>query len=57
MIEANPQITPQEAKRLLVKTARRLRHVEVDRQGWGVVNPRTAVLEALRLASSREVTR
>ena len=50
MLEANPRLTPQEAKRILVGTARRLRHVETDRQGWGVVNPRRAVLEALRLA-------
>ncbi len=47
MIEANPGLTPQQAKRILVRTARRLRHVEVDRQGWGVVNPRAAVVEAL----------
>ncbi|MFI5183447.1 MAG: S8 family serine peptidase [Vicinamibacteria bacterium] len=50
MLEANPSLTPQEAKRILVGTARRLRHVETDRQGWGVVSPRRAVLEALHLA-------
>ena len=46
MIEANPRLSPQEVKRLLVGTARRLAHVDVDRQGWGVVDPRRAVLEA-----------
>jgi len=30
----------------LVGTARRLAHVDVDRQGWGVVDPRRAVIEA-----------
>jgi serine protease AprX len=57
MIEANPRLTPQQTKRILVKTARRLRHVEVDRQGWGVVNPRAAVLEALLAAQERGETR
>jgi serine protease AprX len=43
MIEANPSLTPQEAKLALIKTATRLSGVEVDRQGWGVVNPCLAV--------------
>jgi serine protease AprX len=47
MLEANPQLTPQETKRLLIRTARRLPHVEVDRQGWGVIDAERAVLEAL----------
>jgi len=49
MIEANPGLTPQEAKGILIRTARRLPHVDTDRQGWGVVDPRRAVDEALRL--------
>jgi serine protease AprX len=48
MIEANPGLTPQEAKGILISTARRLPHVETDRQGWGVVDPRKAVEEAVR---------
>jgi serine protease AprX len=48
MIEANPGLTPQEAKGILIRTARRLPHVETDRQGWGVVDPRKAVEEAVR---------
>jgi serine protease AprX len=43
MLEANPSLRPQELKRLIVRTARRLPHVEIDRQGWGVVDPRAAV--------------
>ena len=50
MLEANPRLTPQEIKLILVRTARRLPEVEVDRQGWGAVDPRKAVLEALRMA-------
>jgi serine protease AprX len=47
MFEANPRLTPQEAKSILVRTARRLPRVAVDKQGWGVVDPRRAVLEAM----------
>jgi serine protease AprX len=47
MIEANPDLTPQEIKRLLIDTARRIREVSVDRQGWGVVDAERAVQAAL----------
>lgn len=43
MIEANPALTPQQIKRILITTAERLPHYEVDRQGWGVLDPRKAV--------------
>jgi len=43
MLEANPQLTPSEIKKILITTAERLPHYEVDRQGWGVVDPRRAV--------------
>ncbi len=46
MFEANPGLPPHEAKSILVRTARRLPRVAVDQQGWGVVDPRRAVLEA-----------
>jgi serine protease AprX len=42
LVEARPALTPRELKRLIVATARRLPHVEVDRQGWGVVDVRRA---------------
>jgi len=48
MLEANPKLTPQQIKRILIETAERVDGVEVDRQGWGVVMPRTAVETALR---------
>ncbi len=47
MLEANPRLTPQEIKRILIETAERVHEVEVDRQGWGVVNARRAVELAL----------
>lgn len=47
MLEANPKLTPQNIKRILITTAERLPHYEVDRQGWGVIDPRRAVEMAL----------
>ena len=48
MLEANPMLRPFQIKSILVKTATRLPHVPVDRQGWGVVSPKRAVMRALR---------
>ncbi len=47
MLEANSRLTPQQIKRILINTAERLPHFEVDRQGWGVIDPRRAVETAL----------
>ena len=49
MLEANPNLTPQQIKKILISTAERLPHYEVDRQGWGVIDPRLAVEMALSL--------
>ena len=43
MLEANPKLTPQQVKRILIDTAERVAGVPVERQGWGVVVPRKAV--------------
>ncbi len=48
MLEANPALRPFQIKSILVKTATRIPHVPVDRQGWGVVSPKRAVQRALR---------
>ena len=47
MLEANPRLTAQQVKRILIDTAERVPRVEVERQGWGVVVPRRAVEVAL----------
>jgi serine protease AprX len=49
MLESNPYLAPRQVKRLVLQTALRLPHVDVDRQGWGVANARAAV-EAARHA-------
>jgi serine protease AprX len=49
MVEANPGLSPQQIKRVLIDTAERVPGVDVDRQGWGVVSARRAVELALAL--------
>lgn len=49
MLEANPKLTPQRVKRILIDTAERVDAVAVERQGWGVVVPRKAVELASRM--------
>ena len=48
VLEVNPGLAPRQVKRLLLQTARRLSHVDVDRQGWGVVDARRALEAAAR---------
>lgn len=47
MLEANPSLTPQQVKRILIQTARRLPTIEFDRQGWGAIQPKAAVERAI----------
>ncbi len=53
MLEANPGLTPQQVKRILIDTAERVPGIEVERQGWGVVAPRRAVEIALATRGGR----
>jgi serine protease AprX len=53
MLEANPALTPQHVKRILIDTAERVPGIEVERQGWGVVAPRKAVETALAVSARR----
>ncbi len=50
MLEANPELTPSEIKKILISSAERLPQYEVDRQGWGVIDPRRAVEMALAIS-------
>jgi serine protease AprX len=49
ILEAVPDLKPYEVKRALIKTAMRIGYVDVDRQGWGVVNPRAAIAAAMSM--------
>jgi serine protease AprX len=49
ILEAVPDLKPHEVKLALIRTAVRMPHAEVDRQGWGMVNPRAAIAAAMAL--------
>ena len=53
MLEANPELRPHEVKRILVTTAKRVPHIDFDRQGFGAVQPRAAVEKARELRTKR----
>jgi serine protease AprX len=55
ILEANPGLSPQQVKRILMDTAERVTGVEVERQGAGVVVPRRAV--ELAIATPRKASR
>src|SRR5215467_10421563 len=50
MLEANPGLKPHQVKRALIQTAMRLPNVDVDKQGWGMVNPSAAVHAAIAIS-------
>ena len=55
LFEANPRLSGREVRRILIGTATRIPHAGVDRQGWGVINPREAVRRALEAGSHPSV--
>jgi serine protease AprX len=54
LLEIDPTLRPQQLKRLIVRTARRLPHVDPERQGFGVVDVRRAILEATKSRGALE---
>ena len=53
ILEAVPDLKPHEVKLALIKSAVRMPQVDVDRQGWGMVNPRRAIPEASAMHAIR----
>jgi len=51
LLEVRPGLTPQQVKFALIKTARRIANVPVDRQGWGIVDPAAAVKAVLEVST------
>lgn len=49
MIEACPSLRPLEIKAILTRTARRVDELRAEQQGFGVVDPRAALAQAVRL--------
>jgi serine protease AprX len=56
MLEAHPGLRPMDLRRLVVATARRIPHVEADRQGFGVIDPAQAVAAAEEAAARAGAT-
>jgi serine protease AprX len=48
MLEANPQLTPVAIREVLFSTAKRLDGFPAERQGFGVIRPRKALLKVLK---------
>ncbi len=48
MIEANPTLTPAMVREVLFSTAKRIENFPAERQGFGVINPRRALLRILK---------
>jgi serine protease AprX len=46
MLEANPDLSPAAVKNILISTAERIRHFSAERQGYGCLNARRAVVFA-----------
>jgi serine protease AprX len=54
MLEANPSLKPHQCRRILMTTARGTPGIALERQGWGVVQPRAAVAAALAMKQARQ---
>jgi hypothetical protein len=48
MLEANPQLTPAAIREVLFSTAKRIENFPAERQGFGVIRPRKALLKILK---------
>jgi serine protease AprX len=48
MLEANPQLTPAAIREVLFSTAKRIDNMPAERQGFGVIRPRKALLKVLK---------
>ncbi len=48
LLEADPLLTPLQVRQILFNTARRINGVQPERQGFGIVQPRKAILKVLK---------
>ena len=49
LLEANPSLTPGMIREILFSTSKRSEHIEAIRQGFGIIQPRKALLKILKL--------
>lgn len=48
LLEANPALTPFDIRQVLFSTSKRLSNILPERQGYGVIQPRKAILKVLK---------
>jgi len=48
MLEINPYLTVKEIRRILFSTAKRIESISPERQGFGIIKPRKAILKVLQ---------
>jgi hypothetical protein len=48
MLEINPHLTVQQIRHILFSTAKRVESIEPQRQGFGIIKPRKAILKVLQ---------
>ena len=48
LLEINPQLTPAAIRHILFSTSKRISHLAAERQGFGMVQPRKALLQVLK---------
>jgi serine protease AprX len=48
MLEADPLLSPKQIRQILFKTASRIKAIPAERQGFGVIQPRKALLSVLK---------
>lgn len=48
MLEANPSLTPKQIRSILFSTSKRLESILPERQGYGIIQPRKALLKILK---------
>jgi serine protease AprX len=48
LLEASPALTPQEIRSVLFSTSKRLESISPERQGFGIIQPRKAILKVLK---------
>ncbi len=48
LLEADPMLTPGQVRQILFKTAKRIKAIPPEQQGFGVIQPRKAILSVLK---------
>jgi serine protease AprX len=56
LLEANPQLTPHVIREILFTNARRISGVPAEQQGFGLIQPRRSVVQALKRGSILQPT-